>query len=80
MLFIQTAQGYYEQLCGIDVLGLKDTTIADQSRVHLEFLEQLHQSSEGLHQTELPWKEITLFYPPIGMVALNYWPPRCSTK
>ena len=56
MLLTQTAQGDYEELCRMDILGLKDTPIGDQQAVHAEFLEQLHRSPEGWYETGLPWK------------------------
>ena len=37
----------YEKLCALDVLGLADSAIGDQSAVYDEFKEQLVGSSEG---------------------------------
>ena len=56
MLLTQTAQGDYEELCQVDILGLKDTPIGDQQAVHAQFLEQLHRSPEGWYEMGLPWK------------------------
>ena len=47
----QTSHVDYEQLCRLDVLGLKDSTEHDQSVVHEEFKEQLKRSSEGWYET-----------------------------
>ena len=46
----------YENLCRLDVLGLKDTPPGSQENVYEEFQEQLTRSPEGWHQTGLPWK------------------------
>ena len=37
----------YEKLCALDVLGLADSAIGDQSAVYDKFKEQLASSSEG---------------------------------
>ena len=46
----------YEQLYQLDVLGLVDTSDADQNIVYTEFKEQLQRSTQGWYQTELPWE------------------------
>ena len=46
MLLTQTASPDYEQLCRLDVLGLKDFATGDQEIVFEEFKEQLTQSPE----------------------------------
>ena len=53
----QTSHVDYEELCRLDVLGLKDSTEHDQDIVHAEFKEQLQRSaSEGWYETGLPWR------------------------
>ncbi|CAB4024365.1 Hypothetical predicted protein [Paramuricea clavata] len=48
MFLTQTSHVDYEELCRLDVLGLKDSTEHDQDIVHAEFKEQLQRSaSEG---------------------------------
>ena len=44
----------YEQLCSLDVLGLKDEE--EQDIVQQEFSEQLQRSLEGWYETGLMWK------------------------
>ena len=56
MFLTPTSVADYEELCRLDVLGLKDTSIGDQRVVHQEFLEQIKRSPEGWYETALPWK------------------------
>ena len=56
MLLTQTAAADYEQLCKLDVLGIQDTAIGDQTDVYEEFKEQLTRSAEGWYVAGLPWK------------------------
>ncbi|XP_066029903.1 uncharacterized protein [Pocillopora verrucosa] len=56
MLLTQTSAIDYEELCKLDVLGLKDNPSGDQETVYEEFKEQLTRSSEGWYETNLPWK------------------------
>ncbi|XP_067039928.1 uncharacterized protein [Acropora muricata] len=56
MLLTQTSQSDYENLCRLDVLGLRDVTDHDQSIVFDEFKERLTRSPEGWYETTLPWK------------------------
>jgi len=46
----------YGRLCALDVLGLADGPTGDQEDVYSEFKEQLTRSSDGRHETALPWK------------------------
>ena len=55
MLLTQTASADYEQLCRLDVLGLKDSATGDQGIVHEEFKEQLTRNPGGWYETSLPW-------------------------
>ena len=56
VLLTQTSSVDYENLCRLDVLGLKDTSPGSQENVYEEFQEQLTRSHEGWYQTGLPWK------------------------
>ena len=56
MLLTQTSQSDYENLCRLDLLGLRDVTDHDQSIVFDEFKERLTRSPEGWYETTLPWK------------------------
>ena len=56
MFLTSTSVADYEELCRLDVLGLKDTSIGDQRVVHQEFLEQIKRSPEGWYEAALPWK------------------------
>ena len=56
LLLTQTSRVEYEDLCQLDVLGLKDPAVGDQEQVYNEFKEQLQRSSEGWYQTALPCK------------------------
>ena len=53
----------YEELCRLEVLGLKDCSDEDQSFVFEEFKEQLARSPEGWYETSLPWKPNHPFLP-----------------
>ena len=54
MLLTYTSQVDYEELCRLDVLGLKDTPQHDQVEVYREFQKQLLHSDEGWHEAALP--------------------------
>ena len=56
MFLTQTAATDYEELCKLDVLGMRDKPSADQSDVYEEFKEQLTRSPEGWYETGLPWR------------------------
>ena len=56
MFLTQTSAIDYEELCKLDVLGLKDNPSGDQEIVYKEFKEQLTRSSEGWYELSLPWK------------------------
>ena len=56
MLFSQTSHVDYEELCLLDVLGLRDSTEHDQQVVHSEFKEQLQRSVEVWYETGLSWR------------------------
>ena len=56
MFLTQTAAKDYEELCKLDVLGLRDKPSADQSDVYEEFKEQLTRSPKGWYETGLPWR------------------------
>ena len=56
MLLTQTSQVDYEELCRLDVLGLKDTPTNDQGMVFGEFKEQLTRNPSGWYETGLPWR------------------------
>ncbi len=47
----QTSSSDYELLCRMDVLGLEDRPVGDQSSVYEEFKEQLVRSPEGWYET-----------------------------
>ena len=56
LLLTQTTQSNYEELCKLDVLGLRDSADQDQTVVFEEFKERLTRSPEGWYETILPWK------------------------
>ena len=56
MLLTQTTQSNYEELCKLDVLGLRDSADQDQTVIFEEFKERLTRSPEGWYETILPWK------------------------
>ena len=56
MLYSQTSQSDYEELCKIDVLGLADNSDNDQRFVYAEFKQQLYRDKEGWYETGLPWR------------------------
>jgi hypothetical protein len=47
MLLTQTFQADYQELCRLDVLGLKDTPTNDQHSVFDEFKEQVTRDPAG---------------------------------
>ena len=53
MLYSQTSQSDYKDLCRMDVLGLADVSENDQRFVHTEFKEQLYQHQEAWYETGL---------------------------
>ena len=46
----------FEQLCSLDVLGLKDSQESDQGSLYDEFLKQLDRSKKGWYESGLLWK------------------------
>lgn len=56
VLLNQTSHADYEELCRLDVLGLKDTPTNDQGSVYDEFKEQLTRDRAGWYETGLPWR------------------------
>jgi uncharacterized protein (UPF0335 family) len=56
MLLTQTTPSDYENLCRLDILGLKDHPTSDQSNVYQEFKEQLVRTPDGWYETGLLWK------------------------
>lgn len=56
LLLTQTSQADYEELCRLDVLGLKDRPANDQGTVYDEFKEQLTRDEAGWYETGLPWR------------------------
>ena len=56
MFLTQTSSADYEKLCRLDVLGLQDTPVGDQTIVYKEFEEELRRSPEGWYESKLPWK------------------------
>ena len=54
MLLTQTTQSNYEELCKLDILGLRDSADQDQTVVSEEFKERLTRSPEGWYETILP--------------------------
>ena len=55
-LLTQTSQTKYEELCKLDVLGLRDPRDHSQAVVLEEFKERLTRSPKGWYETPLPWK------------------------
>ena len=56
ILLTRTTLSNYENLCRLDVLGLKDHPAGDQDNVYQEFKEQLERIPEEWYETELMWK------------------------
>ena len=54
MFLTQTSTVDYENLCNLDVLGLKDSPAGDQQSVYEEFKEQLIRRPDGSYETGLP--------------------------
>jgi hypothetical protein len=55
--FTRTSASDYDQLCNLDILGLRDRPEGDQQLVYEDFKEQLSQSEEGWYETGLLWKQ-----------------------
>eukprot|EP00794_Sanderia_malayensis_P000965 gene965-biopygen216 len=55
LFFAKTSGTDYEKLCSLDILGLGDREVGNQS-VFGEFAEQLEQRPEGFFETGLLWK------------------------
>ena len=52
---LNTGHEEFEQMCGLEVLGLSDTN--SESMFHQDFSENLHQTNEGYYETRMPWKK-----------------------
>ena len=58
MLLTQSTSVDFEQLCGLDVLGLSDSSANDQDVVCAKFKEQLMRDPEGYYETGLLYKQV----------------------
>ena len=57
MMFSKTSVHNYENLCSLDVSGVKEEHVRRDEVVYDEFKKQLSQSPEGWYETNLFWKE-----------------------
>ena len=57
MLFSKTSVHDYDNLCNLDVLGVKDEHTKRDGKIYDEFQKQLGRSDEGWYETNLIWKE-----------------------
>ena len=57
MLFSKTSIHDYENLCNLDVLGVKDEHTNRDGKIYDEFQKQPVGSDEGWYETNLIWKE-----------------------
>ena len=57
MLFSKTSVHDYENLCNLDVLGVKDEHINRDEKIYDEFQKQFRRCDEGWYETNLIWKE-----------------------
>ena len=57
MMFSKTSAHDYENLCSLDVLGVKEEHARRDEVVYDKFKKQLSQSPEGWYETNLLWKE-----------------------
>ena len=56
MMFSKTSVHNYENLCSLDVSGVKEEHVRRDEVVYDEFKKQLSQSPEGWYETNLFWK------------------------
>ena len=52
---LNTGREEFEQMCGLEVLGLSDTN--SESIFLQDFSENLHQTNEEYYETRMPWKK-----------------------
>ena len=57
MMFSKTSVHDYENLCSLDVLGVKEEHVRRDEVVYDEFKKQLSQSPQRWYETNLFWKE-----------------------
>ena len=57
MLFSKTSVHGYENLCNLDVLGVKDEHTKRDGKIYDKFQKQLGHSDEGCYETNSIWKE-----------------------
>ena len=70
MMFSKTSVHDYENLCSLDVLGVKEEHVRREEVVYDEFKKQLSQSPERWFETNLFWKEK---HPPLIQISLEVW-------
>ena len=75
--FTMTGQQQFEQLCNIDVLGLKDST-TESKFDHDAFKKQIVQNENGQYTTRLPWKPDQVQLP--NNKALSFGRLQSTTK
>ena len=74
MLFSKTSVHDYENLCNLDVLGVKDEHTNRDEKVYDEFQKQLGRNDEGWYETNLIWRKK---HPPLhnnksGSLGITY--------
>ena len=52
--FTRLTKDEFEQMCSLEVLGLKDSSAEE---FHCDFMERLESLPDGTYITRLPWKE-----------------------
>ena len=58
--FAKSTKEEFEQMCSLEVLGLKDNTMED---FHNDFMDKLERLPDGTYMTKLPWKESAISLP-----------------
>ena len=51
--FVKSSKEEFEQMCSLEVLGLKDQR---EEEFHCDFMDRLERLSDGTYMTKLPWK------------------------
>ena len=67
--FLKSTRDEFEQMCSLEVLGLKDTP-DKQEEFHKDFMDKLQQLEDGTYITRLPWKEDASSLPTNKVLAM----------
>ena len=59
LMLTRSAEADYAELCGLDVLGLKEDTSNMDNDIYQRFKDKLGRNEEGWYETNIMWKQFS---------------------